>query len=199
VVPLLLEANALGVMEMGCLPDSGPGFTALKKKGKGYAEMKTGLKALVVAGNAPALDIKADFVIAVTSHLNDVAGKADLVLPATALYEKHGTIVNVYGTAKTLTAAQEPQGEAKDGVEILSELATALSKEKGFTAKEMAAGAKKVKQPKSYTGEFQSVAAKAAAHSAPSASALLAAMNKGMIAGSAVAKAMTVSEPALRG
>ena len=46
-MPLMLEANALGVMQMGCLSDRGPGYAKVKKAGKSYSEMKSGMKALV--------------------------------------------------------------------------------------------------------------------------------------------------------
>ena len=42
-----------GVMQMGCLSDMGPGFAKAKKAGKSYNEMKSGMKALYVAGNVP--------------------------------------------------------------------------------------------------------------------------------------------------
>ena len=53
VMPLMLEANALGVMQMGCLTGMAAGFTKAKKTGKRYNEMKKGMKALFVAGNLP--------------------------------------------------------------------------------------------------------------------------------------------------
>ncbi len=46
VLPLMLEANALGAIRMGCGPDRGPGAAKVKKAGKGYSEMKSGMKAL---------------------------------------------------------------------------------------------------------------------------------------------------------
>ncbi len=64
-----------------------------------------------------------------------LAEKADLVLPMTALYEKHGTVMNTYGAVKTVAPVQQPAGDAKDGVEIASEISAAMSKTKAFKRK----------------------------------------------------------------
>ena len=93
----------------------GPGAAKAKKAGKGYREMKSGMKALFVAGNMIDADFKSDFIIVQASHMTPLAEKADLVLPMAALYEKQGTIVNTYGTAKTVTQVQQAAGEVKDG------------------------------------------------------------------------------------
>jgi predicted molibdopterin-dependent oxidoreductase YjgC len=198
VLPLMLEANALGVMQMGCLPDRGPGFAELKKKGKGYAEMKSGMKALYIAGNVPDSDFKSEFTVVQTSHMTPLAEKADLVLPLSALYEKQGTIMNIYGNQKSFAAAQKPAGAAKDGVETASEIAAAMSKTKAFTAKDAAASAKKVKPGKAAAGSLTPVAVKAAKAHAVSATALLRAMNQGMLSGSGVVKVLVVKQPALQ-
>ena len=118
VMPLMLEANALGVMQMGCLTGMAAGFAKAKKAGKSYDEMKKGMKALFIAGNMPDADFKADMLIVQASHTSALTDKADLVLPMAALYEKQGSIVNTYGSAKVFAQAQAAAGEAKDGVEI---------------------------------------------------------------------------------
>jgi NADH dehydrogenase/NADH:ubiquinone oxidoreductase subunit G len=194
----MLEANALGVMQMGCLPDRGPGFAELKKKGKGYGEMKSGMKALYIAGNVPDSDFKSEFTVVQTSHMTPLAEKADLVLPLSALYEKQGTIMNIYGNQKSFAAAQKPAGAAKDGVEAASEIAAAMSKTKAFTAKDAVASAKKVKPGKAAAGSLTPVAVKAAKAHAVSATALLLAMNQGMLSGSGVVKVLVVKQPALQ-
>jgi len=185
VMPLMLEANALGVMQMGCLPD---------KKGKGYREMKSGMKALYIAGSVPDADFKADFIIVQASHANALTEKADLVLPMTALYEKHGTIVNTYGAHKTFGQAQQPAGEIKDGVEISAEISAAVSKTKAFKAKDIASLVKKVKAGKLDAGTFKPVKASAAKPYGISGAALLLAMNQGLLSGSGVIKVIEVRE-----
>jgi NADH dehydrogenase/NADH:ubiquinone oxidoreductase subunit G len=185
VMPLMLEANALGVMQMGCLPD---------KKGKSYNDMKSGMKTLYIAGSLPDIDFNADFMIVQASHAGALTEKADLVFPTAALYEKHGTIINTYGTQKGFAPAQQPAGEAKDGVEIAAEISAAMSKTKAFTTKDIVSQVKKVKAGKIGAGAFSPVKASAAKPYGISGAALLMAMNKGMLSGSAVIKVIEVRE-----
>jgi predicted molibdopterin-dependent oxidoreductase YjgC len=198
VLPLLPEANALGVLQMGCRPDQGPGGAKAKKAGKGCTEMQKGMKALFLAGSVPADGIKADFLVVQTSHLTPAAEKADVVLPMTALYERTGTVVNAYGKQRTLAAAVDAEGVAKDGAEIAAEIALAISKTKGFKVKDVAAGVKKVKAGKAAAGGFKPVAAKAGKAAAVSTKDVLAAANKGMLSASAVAKVLVVQEAVLQ-
>ncbi len=195
VMPLLLEANALGVIRSGCLPDLGAGFAKVAKAGKGYADMMSGMKALFVAGPTPDANLKADFLVVTVSHMTPLAEKADVVLPLSALYEREGTIVNTYGTQKAFSAAQENEGVAKDGADIAAELSLALSKTKGFKVKDVAAAVKKLKAGKLSAAAFKPVAAKAVKAEAVSASAMLAALNQGMLAQSAVAKVIVPQPP----
>ncbi len=185
VVPLMLEANALGVMQMGCLSE---------KKGKGYSEMKSGMKALYIAGSVPDADFKADFIIVQASHTNALTEKADLMLPMTALYEKQGTIVDTYGVQKTFGQAQQSAGEIKDSVEITAEISAAVSKTKAFKAKDIASLVKKVKAGKLGAGAFNPVKAAAAKPYGISGAVLLMAMNKGLLSGSSVIKVIEVRE-----
>ena len=185
VMPLLLEANALGVMQMGCLSD---------RKGKGYREMKSDMKALYIAGNVPDSDFKADFIIVQASHASALTEKADLVLPMTALYEKQGTIVNTYGARKAFAPAQQAADGIKEGVEIAVEVAAAVSKTKAFKAKDIASLVKKVKAGKIGAGAFSPIEAAAAKPYGISGAALLMAMNRGLLAGSDVVKVIEVRE-----
>ncbi len=198
VLPVMLEANALGVIQMGCTAGYGPGFAKVKKTGKGYGEMKSGMKALYLAGDMIETGFKSDFIIVQASHMTALAEKADLVVPMTALYERTGTIVNTYGVTRSLSTAQEPTGEAKAGEEIAAEISAAMSKAKAFTVKEIIAAVKKVKTGKIAAGSFNPVKAAAAKSYGISGAVLLAAMNQGLLAASAVAKVMTVREGALQ-
>jgi predicted molibdopterin-dependent oxidoreductase YjgC len=188
VMPLMLEANALGVMQMGCLSDMEPGFAAVKKAGKSYSEMKSGMKALFIAGSVPDADFKADFIIVQASHANALTQKADLVLPMTALYEKQGTIVTTYGRQKVFAQAQPPAADIKDGVEIAAEVSASVSKTKAFKAKDVASLVKKAKAGKLTAGAFKPVKAAAAKPYGISTTVLLMAMNQGLLSGSAVIK-----------
>jgi predicted molibdopterin-dependent oxidoreductase YjgC len=199
VLPLMLEANALGAMQMGCVPDMGPGAVKVKKAGKGYDEMRSGMKALFVAGNVGDADFKSDMVIVQASHMTPFAEKANLVLPMAALYERQGTVMNTYGTIKTVAPVQRPVGEAKDGLEIAADISAAMSKTKAFKAKDITAAVKKVKAGKIGAGSFKPVVAKAAKSNALYASVIIMAMNQGLLTGSGVSKVMVVKQPVLRG
>jgi NADH dehydrogenase/NADH:ubiquinone oxidoreductase subunit G len=192
VLPLLLEANAIGVMQAGCLPDAGSAKAA--KGGKGYGEMMSGMKALVVAGPAPHAGIKADMLVVMTSHMTPLVEKADVVLPMAAMYERAGTIVNIYGQQKTFAPSREVEGVAKDGADIAAELSLVISKAKGFTLKDVTAAVKKLKPGKLGAASFHPIAAKTGKAVPVSTSALLAALNQGMLARSAVAKVLVVQE-----
>lgn len=198
VLPLMLEANALGVMQMGCLPDRGPGAAKVKNAGRGYNDMKSGMKVLYVAGNVADRDLKADMLIVQASHLTPLAEKADLVLPMAALYERSGTIVNTYGVIKTVSPAQQTMGDAKDGVEIAADISLAISKTKAFKTTEIMAAVKKVKAGKLGAGSYQPVLAQAGKPCAMNASELIMAMNQGLLSGSGVSKVMVIKQPVLR-
>jgi predicted molibdopterin-dependent oxidoreductase YjgC len=196
VMPLLLEANALGVLQAGCLPDLGAGFTKVKKDGKGYSEMRSGMKALLVAGPVPEANLKSDFLVVVASHMTALAEKADVVLPLAALYEREGTIVNTYGMRKAVKQVQEIEGVAKDGAEIAAELSLAISKTKGFKAKDAVSAVKKLKAGKAAAPAFKPVAAEKGKAASISSSAMLAMLNHGMLDHSAVSNVLVVQSPA---
>ena len=198
VLPLMLEANALGAIQMGCVPDRGPGAAKAKKAGKGYSEMKSGMKALYVAGNIGDTDFRSDMLIVQASHMTALAEKADLVLPMTALYEKQGTVMNTYGAVKIVAPVQQPAGEAKDGAEIASEISAAISKAKAFKSKDIAAAVKKVKTGKLGAGSFKPVDAAVAKPYAVYASVLILAMNQGLLGGSGVSKVLVIKQPVLQ-
>ncbi len=198
VIPVVLEANALGVMQMGCLSGMGPGFAAIKKTGKSYSEMKSGMDALFIAGNVPDSDFKAGVLIVQASHSNSLTEKADLVLPMNALYEKQGTIITAYGLQKVVAQAQSVAGDVKNGVEIVETLSAAISKTKAVTAKDVAATVKKAKTGKLGAGEIKPVKAAAAKPYGMSATALLTAMNRALLSGSTVKKVIEIQMPVLQ-
>lgn len=198
VMLLLLEANALGVMQMGCLADLGPGFAAIKKTGKSYSAMKSGMGVLLVAGNVPDSDFKAGTLIVQASHANALTEKADLVLPMTALYEKQGTIVTTYGQQKVFAQAQPAVGDAKDGAEIVEILSAAISKTKAISAKDVASLVKKSKAGKIGAGALKPVKAAAAKPYGISTTILLLAMNQGLLSRSAVLKVLEVKQAVLQ-
>jgi len=80
----------------------GPGYAKPSRPEKSYRRDEVGMKALYIAGNVPDTDFKADVLIVQASHTNALTQKADLVLPMTALFEKHGTIVNTMALRRSL-------------------------------------------------------------------------------------------------
>ncbi len=198
VMPLMLEANALGVMQMGCLSDLGPGFSAIKKTGKNYGSMKSGMGVLFVAGNVPDSDFKAGTLIVQASHANALTEKADLVLPMTALYEKQGTIITTYGQQKVFAQAQSAAGDAKDGAEIAEVISAAVSKTKAISAKDVSSLVKKAKTGKIAAGALMPVKAAAGKPYGISTTILLLAMNQGLLSRSAVVTVMEVKQPVLQ-
>ena len=155
--------------------------------------MKSGMKALFVAGPVPG-DVKADFLVVQTTHMDVLAEKADVVLPMAALYEREGSIINLYGKQKTLNPAQDPQGVAKDGADIAAELSLVISKTKGFKVKDVTAEAKKTKSPKPAAASFKPVTAKAVKAASESTTEILMALNAGLLAQSAVKNVLVVKE-----
>ncbi len=119
-VAIGLEGNVRGAISMGLIPGKG---------GKTYEEMLHGnLKALYVVGNLPEKDRpKADFLIVQSSHLTELARKADIVLPMTMTLEEDGTMIDFSGNIKDLHRAVEPSA-AKTTVEIISSLSTLMGK-----------------------------------------------------------------------
>jgi NADH dehydrogenase/NADH:ubiquinone oxidoreductase subunit G len=195
VLPLFVEANALGAMMMGCRPDRGPGFSAIKKAGFSYQTMRSDIKTLLVAGDVPDAGFNADFTIVLASHAGTITDKADIVLPLLSLYERRGAIVNVYGKTKIVVAAQQAVGGSKDAAEIAAELSQRMSRTRGFTVKDVAAGVNKVKTGKTAAAAFKCAAAQSLSVDLQSASVLLASMNKSMLSNSALAKIAAVADP----
>jgi predicted molibdopterin-dependent oxidoreductase YjgC len=196
VLPLMLEANSLGVIQMGCLTGMAAGFTKAKKAGKSYDEMKKGMKALLVAGPVPESGFKADTLIVMASHAGALTEKADLVFPMAALYEKQGSLINTYGRQKQFVQAQPATAGVQSGVDTAADIAAAVSKTKAFKAKDIASLVKKVKAGKIMAGAFKPVkAALAGKPYGTSATVLLMAMNQGMLSGSGVIKVITLQQP----
>ncbi len=70
----MLEANTLGVSRWAACPTVDP-VCQVKKAGKSYREMKSGMRALLIAGSIPDPDFKADFIIVQASHATPLPKK----------------------------------------------------------------------------------------------------------------------------
>jgi NADH dehydrogenase/NADH:ubiquinone oxidoreductase subunit G len=109
-----IEANAKGTLLMG-----------FKGEGTDYKGMaEGGVKVLYCIGE---VSIKrpsgVDFLVVQHSHMTELAKEADLLLPATTLYETEGTIVDYKGRLSELHRAVEPYEDAKtlrDTIKLLA-------------------------------------------------------------------------------
>jgi NADH-quinone oxidoreductase subunit G len=131
-------ANSRGASDMGVLPDVLPGYQSLKGStlASEYGAADTpGLDLLAMfdaatAGNLAALYVvganpvkrfgidpaalKNTFVIVQDMFLTETAVLADVVLPATNLYEKSGSVTNSYGDLQLVSKAADKAGTRSD-------------------------------------------------------------------------------------
>jgi len=142
--------NSRGAADMGLLPGLLPGYVPVTSPGafaeyiglhatpgKTLAEMmesaaKSELDALLVIGADPmakarvmSAALKNTFVIVADIFLTQTAAQADIVFPASSLYEKNGSVTNTYGDVQLVRKAAERAG-VKPEFEILVRLAGAM-------------------------------------------------------------------------
>jgi len=123
VIPVLLDANAVGAAMMGLSTATLPGFAAAPAGGMNTAQMlKGGLDFLYTVGDVPAGGKPASFVVAQVSHMNGIAEQADVVLPAPAFIEQDGSIINYYGAERTLWSVMASEAEYFSPWEVAAEL-----------------------------------------------------------------------------
>jgi NADH-quinone oxidoreductase subunit G len=138
-----LECNTQGAMDMGVLPDMGPGYTPLKQAGLNTQQMleaaaggKLDLLWLVGTDLAahyhdPALVRRAleacPFVVVNELLLTATADLATLVLPAASVAEKDGTYTNCERRVQRIYKAFDISPEIKPDWLIFSEVATQLA------------------------------------------------------------------------
>lgn len=121
-------SNSRGAMDMGLLPDLGPGYEPVDQPGMTLPGMMAAsdLDVLWVVGSNPLaryeLASPGAFVVVQEMFLTETAARADIVLPASAAYEKAGTLTNVTGECQKLHAAGRTMG-AKPDLEILGLIA----------------------------------------------------------------------------
>jgi NADH-quinone oxidoreductase subunit G len=145
------HANSRGAADMGLLPDMLPGYVPVSTPGAfsgEYAGLPTTagkalpeilsaatggtLGALLVVGANPFAGTAINpasrastFVVVQDIFLTETAALADVVFPATSLYEKTGTITNTYGDLQLARKAADHAG-VKPDFEILVRLAGAM-------------------------------------------------------------------------
>jgi NADH-quinone oxidoreductase subunit G len=130
-VPLVDYSNSRGAIDMGLLPDLGPGYTPVAERGMSADEMLAApdLDVLWVVGSNPldGADLASPnaFVMVQDLFLTDTAAKADVVFPAACAYEKPGTVTNVTGEVQRLKKAVQVMGTKPD-LEIIGLLGKEL-------------------------------------------------------------------------
>ncbi len=119
-VALVDYANSRGALDMGLLPDLGPGYHATAP-GRSLQQMLDDpkLAALWVVGSNPLKGGKSlastnAFVVVQDLFLTETAQRADVVLPAASAYEKNGTVTNVCGQVQRLKKGIETVGSKAD-------------------------------------------------------------------------------------
>jgi len=128
-------SNSRGAIDMGLVPELGPGFHATGAAGLTLPEMLAAgdLDALWVVGENPlgqaALASKKAFVVVQDMFLTETAKAADVVLPSASAYEKNGTVTNVCGEVQRVKRAAATMG-AKPDLEIIG----LIAKEMGLAA-----------------------------------------------------------------
>jgi NADH dehydrogenase/NADH:ubiquinone oxidoreductase subunit G len=120
-VAVPFEANARGVARAGLL---GAGRT--------YSEILEAPPAVLYAVGElllpPRLSARppADFLVVQTAFMTELAGRADVVLPAATVFESQGSITDALGHLKQVRRACAPNGEARQDGDIFASLAEAL-------------------------------------------------------------------------
>lgn len=127
-VCLVDYSNSRGAMDMGLLPELGPGYHAAESAGMNLDQMldDASLDALWVVGANPlerrGLASEAAFVVVHELFLTETAQRADVVFPAASAYEKSGTVTNTCGEVQRLKAGPRIMGTKPD-LEIMGLLA----------------------------------------------------------------------------
>ena len=114
-------ASRVGALDIGFVTEGG--VDAIRARAGS-------LKALFLLG-ADEMDTKAfadTFTVYIGSHGDNGVRNADVILPAAAYTEKHGTYVNLEGRVQFSEAAVHPPGEAREDWTILRALSQVAGK-----------------------------------------------------------------------
>jgi predicted molibdopterin-dependent oxidoreductase YjgC len=138
-----LESNTQGAMDMGILPDMGPGYTPLPNPGMNTHQMLEAaaagkLEMLWIVGTDLATNYhdtdlvrraleKCPFVVVNELALTETADLATLVLPAASVAEKDGTYTNCERRVQRIYKAFDISTEIKPDWLIFNEVATQLA------------------------------------------------------------------------
>ena len=122
-------SNSRGAMDMGLVPELGPGYQPTNQPGLTTADIIDDpfLDVLWVVGANPLksgpqpASAKA-FIVVQELFLTETARRADVVFPAASAYEKNGTVTNVTGEVQKLKPGPKVMG-AKSDLEIMGLIA----------------------------------------------------------------------------
>ncbi len=137
-VPLVDYSNSRGALDMGLLPDLGPGYQPVSNPGLDATQMlaSQNLDVLWVVGANPLESAKLAsekaFVVVQDLFLTETAQRADVVFPAASAYEKSGTVTNATGEVQRLKVGPKVMG-AKSDLDIIALLARQLHIDLGAT------------------------------------------------------------------
>jgi NADH-quinone oxidoreductase subunit G len=140
-VCLVDYSNSRGASDMGLLPDLLPGYRGVRDGGIGpglaYDAIlgAADLDVLYVVGANPLsrqkLASSSAFVVVQDLFLTETGQRADVVLPASSVYEKSGTVTNVCGEVQKLEAGAKTMG-AKTDLEIIGLIAKEMGTQIGI-------------------------------------------------------------------
>jgi len=141
--------NARGLRELGCLPDAGPGLTAVTP-GNGTQGIRRALEAgeldaLLLFGVDPLRDFPdtkgweaalsaADFIVSFSMFETATTAKADVVFPIETHAEKDGTVTHPDGRLQRVRPSASRPGDIRAGIQVLAELSSVLGHDTGITS-----------------------------------------------------------------
>jgi len=141
------ESNMMGCIEMGCCPDILPGIVSIKdresrerygkawgcridpKAGQSIDEILKGMderkiKCLYLAGEVPMGNAgKPEFLVVQTIFQTDWTSIADVVLPASHMVERDGTMMNLEGRVQRFRKILKPLHQTRPDWSICSAIA----------------------------------------------------------------------------
>jgi len=140
-------ANARGLREVGCLPDSGPGLSEVEA-GRDVEEIRAGLesgeiKSLILFGVDPIRDFPdtdgwrraleaAEHIVCFSMGATETTDLATVVFPLESHAEKDGTVTHTEGRLQRVRPSAQRPGDIRPGWMVLAELSAALGHETGI-------------------------------------------------------------------
>ncbi len=142
-------ANARGLREVGCLPDTGPGL-AQAEAGRDVEEIRAALesgeiKSLVLFGVDPLRDFPdtdgwrraleaAEHVVCFSMSATETSEYATVVFPTESHAEKDGTVTHPEGRLQRVRPSAKRPGDIRPGWMVLAELSAAIGHETGINS-----------------------------------------------------------------